>query len=163
MTLEQFRNKYKACECCCFTGHRVLLSPTGELEERLCTEMENLINKGVAVFICGGALGFDTLAAQTVLRLKGKYPFIKLMLMFPCRNQEVRWQEKDKTVYNDILKRADYIHYVSQSYGEKCMLDRNDCMVELAERCICYLRKNSGGTAYTVAYAKRMGRELIML
>ena len=80
MTYEQFESRYTLSQCCCFTGHRVIPAAVGEeLKLRLRAEIENLINRGTLVFIAGGALGFDTLAAQAVVALKSKYPFIKLV------------------------------------------------------------------------------------
>ena len=35
----------------------------------------------------GGALGFDTLAAQTVLDMKKEYPQLRLILVLPCEDQ----------------------------------------------------------------------------
>lgn len=164
MTLNQFQTKYKITERCCFSGHRIIASDElFSLKDRLTAELENLINRGVVVFIAGGALGFDTLAAQTVLKLKGKYPFVKLVLALPCKEQDARWKDKDKEVYEDILRRADLVHYVNESYTPSCMRSRNDYMVEWAEYCMCYLRYDNGGTYYTVSRAKRLGRELIRL
>ena len=60
---------------CCFTGHRNL--PEGErtrIEARLESAIAGFVQRGYRTFCAGGALGFDTLAAQTVLRLKGMYP-----------------------------------------------------------------------------------------
>ena len=72
----------------CFTGHRKI--PPNEYESlavRLCETVSNLIERGYRYFGVGGALGFDTLAAITVINLKKKYPHIKLILILPCRNQ----------------------------------------------------------------------------
>jgi len=149
---------------CCFTGHRSAIVFEPEVAQRLITEIENLINqKGVELFITGGALGFDTLAAMSVLGLKGKYPFIKLMLALPCRNQAERWGVDEKQLYNDILQRADVVHYVGQVYSEDCMYKRNDFMLDNAKYCICYLRQLKGGTYYTAQRAKKLGRELITI
>ena len=55
----------------CFTGHREL--PTDDLPEiskRLEDTLVALIEQGYCYFGAGGALGFDTLAAQAVLRLR---------------------------------------------------------------------------------------------
>ena len=64
---------------CCFTGHRKLPSIWGrwKLAAKLEKAIVEQINNGIRFFGAGGALGFDTLAAQTVLKLKKKYPDIK--------------------------------------------------------------------------------------
>ncbi len=56
---------------CCFTGHRVILpNDYGKIKKELYNTIVNLIDKGVIYFGCGGALGFDTLAAETIIELK---------------------------------------------------------------------------------------------
>ena len=65
---------------CCFTGHRrIPPEAVAPLRERLEAEIESLIRQGVRYFGAGGALGFDTLAAEAVLDLKAVYPFIRLI------------------------------------------------------------------------------------
>lgn len=151
-------------KACCFTGHRSVSATTEEIKKRVLCEIETLINdKGVVNFYAGGALGFDTLAAQCVLELKGKYPFIKLILALPCKRQHSKWSTKEKATYESILSSADKVHYVCDTYSEDCMFFRNDYMVEHSLYCICFLRRLSGGTYYTVTKAKKLGRELIML
>lgn len=113
------------------------------------------INEGYRYFGAGGALGFDTLAAETVLRLKNKYPYIKLILVLPCLSQTKGWKKTDIEKYNFIKAQADKVVYTSQEYTSDCMFKRNRHLVNYSSLCICYLSNNSGGTAYTVAYAKK--------
>ena len=49
--------------------------------------MFKLIKNGYSYFGAGGALGFDTIATQTVLHLKERYPHTKLILVLPCIDQ----------------------------------------------------------------------------
>lgn len=141
---------------CCFTGHRSL--PERELKaikKRLKSEVKGLIEKGVCVFITGGALGFDTLAALTVLKMKSCFPNIRLFLALPCAEQTRGWKKEDIKVYDDILKKADTVFYVSKHYDALCMKMRNRYMVDNSEYCISYLTKPLSGTMYTVKYAKQ--------
>lgn len=141
---------------CCFTGHRTL--PKDKLSDiSACLEhiIIKYINEGYLYFGTGGALGFDTLAAETILKLKDKYPFIKLILVLPCLSQTKGWNETDIKRYNYIKTQADKIVYTSKEYTNDCMFKRNRYLVNHSSLCICYLYKNKGGTAYTVSYAKR--------
>ena len=47
--------------------------------------------------------------------------------------------------------------YVSREYTPDCMHRRNRHLVDHSGICICDLTRNSGGTAYTVDYARRKG------
>lgn len=146
----------------CFTGHREL--PTENLPEiskRLEDTLLTLIEQGYCYFGAGGALGFDTLAAQTVLRLRERYPQIRLILVLPCLNQTRGWQQADVDIYEELKRRADKVTYTSESYFRGCMQKRNRHPVDNSSGCICYLTKPTGGTAYTVDYARRRGLRII--
>ena len=55
-------------QTCCFTGHRVIAPEhVPVLEKQLRAQILQLFDDGYRVFACGGALGFDTMAAQAVL------------------------------------------------------------------------------------------------
>ena len=146
----------------CFTGHRKI--PPKKLpmvSERLRETLIKCIENGYCFFGAGGALGFDTLAAQTVLELKKDYPQIKLILVLPCHNQTRGWNEKDIAKYELIKRKADKVVYTSDQYYRGCMQKRNRHLVEESNLCICYLVQNKGGTFYTVNYAKNRGLMII--
>jgi hypothetical protein len=55
---------------CCFSGHRKIPPEQyTQIAGRLRNEIERLIKNGYVFFGAGGALGFDTMAADTVLNL----------------------------------------------------------------------------------------------
>ena len=140
---------------CCFTGHRII--PSGEKEtirNLLETAIEKVIQDGYRFFGTGGALGFDTLAAQTVLKLKRQYPHIRLILVLPCITQTDGWKQDDIDEYERIKALADKVVYTSREYHTGCMHKRNRHLVDNSSLCICYLTRLSGGTAYTVRYAE---------
>ena len=88
---------------CCFTGHRDMSEHRiKDVVKTLEKELVQLIEEGCCYFGAGGALGFDTIAAHTVLHLKEKYPHIKLILVLPCVDQAKSWSYEDKVVYEDI-------------------------------------------------------------
>ena len=148
----------------CFTGPRVI--PAGQrktIEKRLHDEVVTLIEQGYRYFGAGGALGFDTMAAQTVLQLKSQYPQIRLILVLPCRTQTRGWPERDIAVYQSIMAQADKVVYTSDEYTGGCMFKRNRHLVDHSSACICYLTSDRGGTAYTVDYALSKGVRVISL
>lgn len=146
----------------CFTGHREIpFLKAGAIKNMLKKTIEDLIERGYCYFGAGGALGFDTLAAQTVLELKSKYPQIRLILVLPCLSQADRWSDRDKAVYEDIKNRADKVVYTAQEYFKGCMHKRNRHLVNNSSVCICYLTRKTGGTAYTVDYADKNGLQVI--
>ena len=148
----------------CFTGHRKIVSEQQRIvAERLKQTVEKLILNGYCYFGAGGALGFDTLAAECVLYLKKQYPQIKLILVLPCKTQTRGWDSEDIAVYEQIKAQADKAVYTSEEYTRGCMFKRNRHLVDNSSVCIAYLTENRGGTAYTVDYARKKGVRVINL
>ena len=142
----------------CFTGHRTIpFLQRRKIEKRTEEALIEAIKQGYRFFGAGGALGFDTLAAQTVLRLKKTYPQIKLILVLPCLSQTRGWRPEDIAEYERIKAAADKVVYTSQEYTRDCMFKRSRHLVDNSSLCIAYLTENSGGTAYTVDYARSKG------
>lgn len=148
----------------CFTGHR-LIDPFDEamLMPLLEEQIEQQIRRGAVHFRAGGAIGFDTLAALCVLKLRKKHPKIKLELFLPCPTQNAKWNERDTRIYREILELADAYRFVSPHYFSGVYRLRNEQMLEGSQVCIAYLKGSEGGTYQTCVSALRRGIELINL
>lgn len=142
-----------------FTGHRILSGDVLDLEQRLYSVLERgICNYGLRDFFAGGAVGWDTLAAKTVLLLRERYSFIKLHLILPCCNEEqtLKWSTQQRTEFYRILSLANSVEYTAYHYYNGCMAVRNARLVELAtDCCFCYFdqTRHTGGTAQTVRLA----------
>ena len=148
----------------CFTGHRQILSEEiRELIPLLESEIEAQILAGAEVFRAGGALGFDTLAALAVLKMRKKYPSIRLELILPCPTQTQGWAPSDVRRYKKIQERADSYCYISEFYYNGVLQQRNNRLVDGSDVCIAYLKHSTGGSAYTSARAIRQGLDFVNL
>lgn len=149
---------------CCFSGHRIVPAQVREeLELLLEKHITGQFEHGVRCFLCGGAMGFDAIAARAVLKARERMDDISLSLAIPYRGMEQRWPLPEKQEFENILAAADSVHYLAESYDRDCMLRRNRYMIEKSETCICYMTRNTGGTAYTVAQAVKKGCTVINL
>lgn len=147
---------------CCFTGHRFL--PPEKVDDiRLALEdiVSELCKRGCSRFISGGAIGFDMMSAEIVLKLKKTFPEIMLVMALPCRDQHIKWGKADRLRYESLISRADRVIYLCESYVTGCMHLRNKYMVDNAELCVAYLENRKGGTEYTVKYANECGRSVV--
>lgn len=97
--------------------------------------IKQLMKQDITTFYCGGALGFDTLAAQAVLKARRFHPQVKLILALPCRDQAEQWRETDRLFYESIKRRADEVVYLSEHYTRGCMFERNRYMVDHSDVC----------------------------
>ncbi len=158
---------------CAFTGHRPNKLPwrydetaSGciALRSVLAEQIALLAEAGVTQFLSGMAEGVDTWAALSVLELREKNPAIKLHCILPCTSQAEKWSASSRDRYRSILELADSIVYVSRDSHKNCMLDRNRFLVNHAD-CILAVYNGvwRGGTAATVRYAQKMGREMIVI
>jgi len=149
----------------CFSGHRTI-NKTDKLKNTLTDVLCRLIEKdGATDFYAGGAIGFDTLAAEAVIRPRQVYPHIKLHLILPCceAEQTARWNDSQKSEYRKILAAADSVEYISEHYFDGCMKKRNARLIELSECCVCYYndKKSASGTGQTVRMALKKGIKII--
>lgn len=147
---------------CCFTGHRQILEKDlPRVQRNLEQTIIKLYERGVVYYGAGGALGFDTLAAETVLRFRKNYPKLRLILVLPCIDQTRDWKAEDVAKYEEIRQRADKVVYTGENYTRGCMHERNRHLVKFSSVCVCYQTRNNGGTAYTVHYAQDKGLHII--
>lgn len=157
----------------CFTGHRSQKLPWkfNEQDERckamksvLRAEIEKAILSGYKTFLCGMALGFDMICAETVLDLKKQYKDIKIIGALPCNNQDIKWQDSDRERYRNLLNKLDGIRCIYDEYtGAECMLERNAYMVNNSSLMIALFGGQSGGTKSTIEYAKKQGLKVIVI
>ena len=164
------REKHQACF---FTGHRDIVGVDAEDTERLQETMrgwldrqvESMVYQGFSTFLCGGARGFDLLAAAAVLHAKQTYhPSLRLILLLPCREQTRGWNERDLALHLAVLQRAE-AYYLQQDYDRSCMHRRNRLLVDCAITGVAYYdeKKERSGTGMTVRYAAGGGVPLVVL
>ena len=139
---------------CAFSGHRSLPRTAVEQLPRLLRQkIDSLAEEGYTGFLCGGALGFDTLAAEAVLSARSRRPDLTLTLVLPCPEQDRAWPERARQRFRAILEAADETILVSPEYHRYCMMQRNRFLVDHAGLLVCYLTGDKGGTAASVRYA----------
>ena len=158
---------------CAFTGHRPHKFPWKDneadprciaLKETLARQIATLAGAGVTEYFTGGADGTDCWAAEIVLDLREKNPALKLRCVLPYGGQSDRWSDSARERYHSILKRADSVDYVSRQYYDGCMIDRNHRLVESAGLLLAvFSGVRRSGTGATVNYARKLGREIILI
>lgn len=137
--------------------------PKGEVVRRLREIVDYLVSQGVIYYGSGGALGFDSLAAEAVIQARRKNPEVKLILVLPCKDQDKKWLPADQARYSYLKAQANKIVYISESYTKTCMFERNRHLVNESGYCVAFLEKQTGGTAYTFNYAKEQGLRIFNL
>ena len=149
---------------CSFTGHR-------SIEPRHLRRLPDMINRalgyvydrGCREFCIGGAVGFDTVAAQQILLFRMTHRDVILTLLLPCLDQTERWSERQKEMYEHLLGSADNVRYVSETYTSTCMKRRNRLLVDSCDVLVAYVGRSYSGAAQTVRMAEQSGRQIFNL
>jgi len=154
----------------CFSGHRperlpgsgdLLHKDAEQLTEELNKAITNAIKQGKIWFINGIMAGFDLMAATQVVCLKEKYPQIKLVTVAPFTakyfSKETCWSREWIDRAKNIMELSDEKIRLSEQYHSGIYYERNRVMVDHSSELVCYWDGNSGGTQYTVDYAKSKG------
>lgn len=132
----------------------------GRLEELI----KNLIEKeSVTQSIFAVALGVETYAANIVLNLKAQYPGITLECAIPRETQAVKWNERDRDIYYDLLAKCDKETLLQQNYTSDCMQKRNEYMVDNSDYVIAVWNGKPSGTGNTVKYAKKKNKVVLLV
>lgn len=143
---------------CCFTGPRSPRLPKNpneiiKLEEKLKNAIICAYFDGYRYFISGMAEGFDLIAADTVLSLKGSFSDIKLVAALPYKNAPERQSCTVSEFMYRILENADIVENVFDEYIQGCERARNCYMVDRSSLIIGYYNNLSRGTAHCWGYA----------
>lgn len=158
---------------CAFTGHRPKGFPWKYnetapgcvlLKKVLEEQIKMLADRGVTDFLSGMAQGVDLWCSQIVLGLQKENPALKLHCVLPCKEQDAKWTASAQELYRSILAQANEVVYVRQEYNRDCMLERNRWLVEHSSILLAVYNGDwRGGTAMTVRYAQKLGREVIII
>ena len=138
---------------CFFTGHREIPKERYDaIYEQTVFYIKKMYREGITDFVCGGAIGYDTLAAKAVLDVR-EILDIKLHIVIPCANQSALFSPPQKADYDYILQNCDSYEVLYDHYFRGCMHARNRKMTDISTACIAYCTRQTGGSAYTVKYA----------
>ena len=144
---------------CCFTGHRPqkLHRPIDDIKVDLENEILAAIKDGYTTFITGMAYGTDIWAGNIVVRLKDRFPDLKLIAAVPFPEfpdgWEIEWQQK----YQKLLASADLVKTICPAYSDAAYQARNEWMVDHSSKVIAVYDGMAGGTRNTINYARKNG------
>ena len=155
----------KKAQSVAFTGHRSIGKDRAqEVRDLVRTKVRLLYMLGFRYFVSGMALGFDMLAAEEVIKLKGELSELRLVAVIPYRGQSERWTFYQQQRYQRIMRDVDEKVVLSEGYYKGCLLKRNDYMLSKVSGVIAYFDgQPKGGTFYTFRNAKDSGLDIINL
>lgn len=156
---------------CCFSGYRPeKLQYLKKKDDKRYIALRSLLEKAIAEaiedgytrFLSGFAMGVDLMAAEIVIEMRKTHE-ITLEAVLPCMNQTAYWEKEDAKRYYQLLDAVDCKVCLDTMGTRESYLKRNRYMVDASERVIAIFDGKSGGTKYTVAYARRKKREIVLI
>ena len=160
----------------CFTGHRKVPGRGyGEwqgIPEIVSAVILSSYQKGFRNYYCGGAIGFDTIAAYAVIAAKKVYPDIKLIMVIPFKNQPCKWPPDPQAKYNETLAQADSVIFVDKecgltdigNYSAAKMFLRNEYMVNKCNAVVaCISNTATSGSKHCILYAKSKNKPILTI
>ena len=159
------QNKISPPATVSFSGHRPNKLPDygdiskpamAALYQKLLNEIEIAVLNDKTNFLHGSMAGFDILAAEAVLQLKQKYPYIRLYSIVPFKRgflQTKEWDEQWRRRAMAIFKYSDGRKALEPAYSPRVYYRRNEWLVDHSSLLICYCISRSGGTKMTMDYA----------
>lgn len=155
----------------------MIVSVTGHRPERFATESERmgvrcalwaaLSDLGPDMLLTGGARGADLWAAQWCVRYADEIG-TPLTVVLPFVGHTARWSDEDVKEYDrtmkdgykcGVLSKIEFLG--SSSRKSAAYFKRNRYLVDNCDLLVAvYDGKPGGGTAYTVDYARKVGREV---
>ena len=147
--------------CCTFAGHRDVFH--GGVREAAEIVLRGLLERDDEFcFYTGGMGEFDALCERLVRELKRERPEkkIRLILVEPYMKQSINTQGQWlNSRYDEVMIPGSLagIHYKAAIQG------RNRWMVEHSRYMIAYVRRDYGGAHAAMAYALRLGLDVIRI
>ena len=153
---------------CCFTGHtiRKLKTDESKIKKQLMEKIEISIKEGFDTFITGMATGVDIYAGEIVVEIKQSNPEIKLIAAIPWEGQAEKWSDEWKERHTALLTHCDDVVIVNEGYKgyhRWFYHVRDRWMVDHSDRVIAFFKGTPGGTKYTIDYAVKKEKELIII
>ncbi len=125
----------------CFTGHRP--EKISRNERNIISDLEKEIlqdiNDGFSVFISGMSRGVDIWAAEIVLRYRSAGLNVRLICACPYKGFENKWGFSWKNRYNAVLRKADFVKYVSENTARTVFKSKMNGWLTVLPKLLRYL------------------------
>ena len=130
MTTEQQRRLHR----CCIMGRTN--RPEKEVRAEIADMIRQAVNDGFTTFIVGMSCGLEMWAGEEVVRLRKSNPNLHLIAAVPFHGYEGRWSANMQMEFNELLRQADVVRYISPAYGSDTYQRRDEWMIDHSARII---------------------------
>lgn len=142
----------------CITGHRdISEEKISYVREQLRREVEQAIEDGFTMFLCGMADGTDLEFGTIVAEKKETHPNLFLEAVIPYKNR----LKSKSPLFKQVLAQCNGMKLIAQEYSPDCFFARNRYLVQNSQRVIAVFDgRERSGTAQTMRMAASKNLEL---
>ena len=117
------------------------------IKETIKKKILSFLEEGLEWVLVSGQQGIETWAAEVCLELKQQYAF-QLAVLPPFENQDSRWPEHARELYQEICEAADFFQplYKSDYQGPYQFKAKNKWMVAKSDSCLVVLNEEYPGS-----------------
>ncbi|WP_203361935.1 DUF1273 domain-containing protein [Bacillus sp. REN10] len=128
------------------------------IKKAIRQQLLQLVDEGLEWVLISGQLGVECWTAEVVFELQEEQRNIKLAVLTPFLDQEKSWKEENRTYYETIISRADFVAAVSkQPYvNPQQFRNKNQLMLQKSEGLlVLYDEEKEGSPQYLYRMAKQ--------
>lgn len=146
---------YKPFELGIFQGNHPGI---GYIKKALQRRLVSLIEDGLEWVMISGQLGVELWAAEVVFDLQMEYPQLQLAVITPFLEQEEKWNEANRELYEFIMSQADFVDSITKKKYESPAQFRLKTQFFVSKSdglLIVYDEEHEGSPKYMLDAAKR--------
>lgn len=150
---------------CCVTGPREDRIAAGN-EKMARKELEEKIRRlitydVVSCFMIGMEPGVNQWAAEIVLKLKEKYPAVRLNCVLSCETLADEWAEAQRDRFYGVMELCDEELMLQGAYTADCERKRDEYIVRHSDFVLAvWDGVDISSTGYILSLARRSGKEI---
>ena len=151
---------------CFFVGNRELPAyRIKAIRQQVKETLDELIAMGIQYYFIGGEPGFETLAAEEIVRYRMRCPESGIQLVFipPTETQRMRLSAQERQKMETIRWTADQVFDLA-AYPELSNDPlRKRWIVECSSACVTYFSRIRDCSSDIIQYAQRSGLHIVHL
>lgn len=124
----------------------------------LRSKIIQMMDEGIEWFVISGQTGIELWTGEVIQELKKEDLPVKLAVLLPFLNQEERWPDTVKNLYQQVLEQADFVDAVSKrGYESPRQFQQKNAFIALNTACclLVYDEEAPGSPQYFLSVARQ--------
>ena len=158
---EEEKRKTRCCVVSSFPQR--IARPIDDVKVDLENEILAAVRDGSTTFVVSLTTITDIWSGTIVLRLKDRFPDLKLIAVVPFPAFRDSWDDGWETYCAKLLAKADWVKVFAREYSPKVFRNCNTWMIDRSARVIAVYDRKSYGTGSAISYARKEKAEVTVI